>query len=55
MRKSVIIGLGIVLPAAVACLATGHEGAATVVGVGGAFVVVVWHKVLGKLGVRSPR
>lgn len=49
------VGIAIVLVAAGALLATGHEIAATAVAVGGAFVVFAWHKLLGKLGVRSSR
>jgi hypothetical protein len=49
------VGLAIVLVAAGALLASGHEVAATVVAVAGAFVVFFWHKLLGKLGVRSSR
>ena len=55
MKKGVVIGLATVLIAAGACVAAGHEVAATVVGIGGALVVSLWHKVLGKLGVRSSR
>jgi len=50
MKKSVIIGLAVVLLAAGACLAAGHEGAATVVGIGGALVVILWRKVLTRTG-----
>lgn len=49
------IGFAIVLIAAGGLLAADHEVAATVVAIGGAFVVFFWHKLLGKLGVRSSR
>jgi hypothetical protein len=49
------IALVIVLGAAGALLASGHQVAATVVGIGGAVVVMSWRKVLAKLGVRSSR
>jgi len=55
MKKSVLIGLAIVLLATGACLAAGHERAATVVAISGALVISLWHKVLGKLGIRSSR
>jgi phage-related tail protein len=49
------VGIAIVLVAAGALFAAGHEIAATVVAIGGALVVFFWHKLLGKLGVRSSR
>jgi hypothetical protein len=55
MKTASIIGLAIVFVAAGALLAGGHEVAATVVGIVGALAVTLWHKVLGKLGVRSSR
>jgi hypothetical protein len=53
--KAVGVGLVIVLGSAAALLVAGYEIAATVVAVGGAAVVTLWPKVLGKLGVRSSR
>jgi hypothetical protein len=55
MKTASIVGFAIVLVAAGALFAAGHEVAATVVGIAGALAVGLWHKVLGKLGVRSSR
>lgn len=49
------VGIAIVLLAAGALLAADYEVAATVVAISGAVVVFFWHKLLGKLGVRSSR
>ncbi len=50
-------GIGSVVAAVVgaALYLNGYEVAGMVVGLGGAVVASVWHKLLGKLGVRSPR
>jgi hypothetical protein len=55
MKTASILGFAIVLVAAGALFASGREVAAAAVGIGGALAVALWHKVLGKLGVRSSR
>lgn len=49
------IGLAVTLLGGAALLVTGYEVAGILVALGGSFVVLSWHKLLGKLGVRSSR
>lgn len=53
--RATSIGIAIVLAAAGAVLVAGYPVAATVVGLVGGILAVLWPKVLGKLGVRSSR
>ena len=53
--KAASIGIAIALIAASALFASGHQVAATAVGIGAAIVLILWRKVLGKIGVRSSR